>query len=226
MVKVTHNSIQSIQSISGKDFLTLSPDEQRRYSLEDSKLVMELSKHNNFEVLDAMYGISEIIGHEFERVCRTNLTTWWGILFDQIIEQGRGDYTKPSKKFAEGRELQKQKQKQEEYKGGLVLEPKKGFYHNIVVVDAASLYPSVAINYNLSFDTLNCQCCKDNPNTKMTLDSEFLKDCKSIHADDDNNTNNNCWICQKADGIFPSKLKVFRKERLEQKRLGNETKQR
>jgi hypothetical protein len=48
------------QGITGKDFLTLSPDEQRGYSVQDSKLVMELSKHNNFEVLDALYEISEI----------------------------------------------------------------------------------------------------------------------------------------------------------------------
>ena len=114
------------KGISGKDFLTLSPDEQIRYSLEDSKLVMELSKHNDFEVLDALYAISEITGLEFERVCRTNLTTWWGILFDQMIEKRQSEYAKPSKKFAEDRELQETKQKQEEYKGGSVLEPKKG----------------------------------------------------------------------------------------------------
>jgi DNA polymerase elongation subunit (family B) len=92
-----------------------------------------------------------------------------------MIEKGQGKYTKPSKKFAEDGDLHKQKQKQEEYKGGLVLEPKKGLYHNIVVVDAASLYPSVAINYNLSFDTINCRCCEDDPNAKVTLDEEFLR---------------------------------------------------
>jgi hypothetical protein len=65
---------------------------------------MELSKYNSFEVLDALYAISEITGLEFERVCRTNLTTWWGILFDQMIVERKGEYAKPSKKSAEDRE--------------------------------------------------------------------------------------------------------------------------
>ena len=39
------------------------------------------------------------------------------------------------------------------YKGGTVLEPKKGIYHNLIVVDVTSLYPSMAILHNISFDT-------------------------------------------------------------------------
>jgi hypothetical protein len=35
----------------------------------------------------------------------------------------------------------------------------------------------------------------------------------------------NCWICKKKEGAFPKKLKVFRRERLEQKKLGNQAKQ-
>jgi DNA polymerase I len=148
---------------------------------------MELSKYNNFEVLDAMLAISEITGLDFERVCRTNLTTWWGTLFDQMIVT-------------------------------LVLNPKQGLYHNTVVVDAASLYPTMGIHYNLSFDTINCKCCKKNPRAKIKLNEAFFKDCKSI-------TKNKCWICRKKEGAFPKKLKIFRRERLAQKKLGNQAKQ-
>ena len=76
------------KDLSGKDFLKLPVKEQKKYVLRDSELVMELSKHNNYEVLNAMLAISEITGLEFGRVCRTNLTTWWGNLFDQMIECG------------------------------------------------------------------------------------------------------------------------------------------
>jgi len=31
------------------------------------------------------------------------------------------------------------------YKGATVLEPKKGIYHNLVVVDVISLYPTMAV---------------------------------------------------------------------------------
>ena len=81
------------------------------------------------------------------------------------------------------------------YEGAEVLVPKQGLYHNVVVVDAISLYPSVAINYNISFDTVNCTCCKDNPSARITLDSEFLKDCKFIKQD-------NCWICKQKKVLF------------------------
>jgi len=40
------------------------------------------------------------------------------------------------------------------YVGGLVLQPKKGLYHNVIVTDVTSLYPTMAILYNISFDTV------------------------------------------------------------------------
>jgi DNA polymerase elongation subunit (family B) len=47
------------------------------------------------------------------------------------------------------------------------------------------LYPSVGINYNLSFDTINCKYCKDNPKARLsaTLDDKFLKDCKFVNKE-------------------------------------------
>jgi DNA polymerase elongation subunit (family B) len=104
------------------------------------------------------------------------------------------------------------------YKGALVLNSKQGLYHNTIVVDAASLYPTMGIHYNLSFDTINCKCCKNNSCSKVKLGDAFFKGCKFI-------SKKNCWICQKREGAFPTKLKIFRKERLEQKRLGNKAKQ-
>ena len=144
------------KDLSGKDFLKLPVKEQKKYVLRDSELVMELSKHNNYEVLDAMLAISEITGLNFGRVCSTNLTTWWGNLFDQMIENG--ECQEPFNIFHK---------KGEHYKGALVLDPKQGLYHNTVVVDASSLYPTMGIHYNLSFDTVNCECCRKNPRAKV-----------------------------------------------------------
>lgn len=54
------------------------------------------------------------------------------------------------------------------------------------MVDALSLYPTVAINHNISFDTVNCSCCKDDPSARIiiTLDKEFLKDLLDLQAKD------------------------------------------
>ena len=91
-----------------------------------------------------------------------------------------------------------------------VLEPKKGFYQGVDVLDVTSLYPTIAILYNISFDTINCWCCRDNPKTKV--DEKITKDCKFEKE---------YWICQLKEGAFSKKLKIFREERLKEKRNGN-----
>jgi DNA polymerase, archaea type len=109
-------------------------------------------------------------------------------------------------------------QKKYRYKGAIVLDPIPGFYKNVVVIDAASLYPTMVITYNLSFDTINCKCCKGVKNAKPEIDAKFFQGCKYISKD-------TCWICKKRIGAFPLKLIKFKKERLVQKELGNEAKQ-
>jgi hypothetical protein len=74
------------KDFSGKDFKSLPIEEQIEYSLRDSQLVMELSRHKSFEVLDAMYAISEITGLEFDLVCKTNLSKWWSAIFDKMVK--------------------------------------------------------------------------------------------------------------------------------------------
>ena len=76
------------KDFSGKDFKSLPIEEQIEYSLRDSQLVMELSKHNNFEVLDAMFAISEITELDFEPVCRKNLSKLWSAIFDKMVKDG------------------------------------------------------------------------------------------------------------------------------------------
>jgi hypothetical protein len=68
---------------SGSEFKNLSIEEQEKYALQDSQLVMNLSKYNNYEVLDAMLAVAEITELDFQKVCRTNLSTWCGAMFDK-----------------------------------------------------------------------------------------------------------------------------------------------
>ena len=87
--------------------------------------------------------------------------------------------------------------------------PKRGLYTNIKVVDVVSLYPSVAILNNISFDTVNCDCGISKEDAKVpaeVIDKGY-------------------WICRQRLGAFPKKLLQFKEERVRQKQLGNEEKQ-
>ncbi len=64
------------------------------------------------------------------------------------------------------------KEKNRNYKGGYVLDPKIGYYdfknnRIVYIFDVKSLYPTMMIIYNISFDTVNCSCCKDNPEARV-----------------------------------------------------------
>ena len=195
------------KELSGDNIESLSLQEQKNYVLRDAQLVMDLAKYNSAEILDCMQSISEITGLSFEKVCRTGISYWWTSIFDTMIVNGES--IKPIQNIFKIQQHQKQ-----EYLGATVLEPKKGVYHNLAVVDVTSLYPTMAILYNISFDTVNCQCCKDNPNARV--DKKITKDC---------NIEKKYWICKIKEGVFPKKLKLFKEERINQKKGGNNVKQ-
>jgi DNA polymerase, archaea type len=202
------------KQLTGGDIHELHVEEQKAYVLRDAELVMQLSKHNNSEVLDAMKALAEITGLDFERVCRTGISTWWAAIYDQAILNGecRLCYSNINSNTT--------RLDHYDYKGATVLEPRRGIYHNLVVVDVVSLYPSMALIHNISFDTVNCECCKDNPDARisgqisMILDSDLKRSNKRDY-----------WICKRSEGIFPKKLRLFKNERIRQKELGNSVKQ-
>jgi DNA polymerase Pol2 len=104
--------------------------------------------------------------------------------------------------FGEGVE----KRKAVTYKGAFVLEPKPGLYENIVVLDFRSLYPSIIIRYNISFDTLKCEHeeCKE----KNSIEIETSLG-KSI-----------VWFCIKRKGFIPTILsEIFEERALLKKKL-------
>jgi DNA polymerase, archaea type len=102
---------------------------------------------------------------------------------------------------------QRKKEKDIKFEGGKVIEPIRGEHRNVIVFDVASLYPKMVINYNISFDTILCNCCKDNPLARVPKEITDVKDY---------------WICKKQQGIFTERMLHFTKERLKQKQLGNE----
>ncbi|MDF0680308.1 MAG: DNA polymerase domain-containing protein [Candidatus Nitrosocosmicus sp.] len=207
----------------GTSIQLLTKEKQLEYVIKDASLVMELSKHNDYEIPDLMNAISVITKVPFDRVCNNGLSSWWTRVINDKINSGK--YRLPTLNSAE--------RKKHTYKGGEVLEPKPGYYDAknnqvVYIFDAKSLYPTMMIKYNISFDTVNCVCCKDKPEAKVP---KFIMD---LIVDDkkkeqtQNEKAKQYWICQdpKYRGLIPILLEQYREERFRQKDLGNESMQR
>jgi DNA polymerase elongation subunit (family B) len=54
------------------------------------------------------------------------------------------------------------------YSGGIVFQPEpKSYTTPIEVFDVKSLYPTVMILHNLSFETICCSCCRDKAEARV-----------------------------------------------------------
>ncbi|GAB6183563.1 DNA-directed DNA polymerase [Thermodesulfovibrio hydrogeniphilus] len=126
-------------------------DKLARYCLKDSELVYKLAEM----LLPDIEELTKITGQSLfdtSRMPYSQLVEWYYI--KKAKSQNRIIPNQP--KFDEI-----QMRRQITYEGGFVKEPQPGLHRNIAVVDFASLYPSIIASYNISIETLNCSCCKD-----------------------------------------------------------------
>ena len=189
------------ENLKGSDMFNIPKEKLMQYVTQDAKLVMKLTKHNNCEILELMNAISVITELRFDRVCHTGLSTWW----TTIIKR---EFGKPKQQFLK-----------KNYTGGYVIEPTKGYYRQpVYVLDVKSLYPTMMINHNISFDTINCECCKDDSNAKVSTEIMDIINDGLIHEE---KRDQSYWICKKKTGIIPRLLSKYREERFRQQEVGN-----
>lgn len=124
------------------------------------------------------------------------------------------------------------------YIGGFVLVPNPAEYFDTDVVDVESLYPNMIVNFNTGWDSLNCDCCKDNPNAKIPSElfcynSNKLQigDYLNLNTENDpipilgktNKDKSKNWhICLKHRSIFADQIKYYMDKRLEFKHKKDE----
>jgi DNA polymerase elongation subunit (family B) len=86
-------------------------------------------------------------------------------------------------------------------KGGFIYEPLVGFHTDVAEIDFVSLYPHIMVNYNISPETVLCECCAGKNKVPYS----------GYH------------ICEKRRGLVPEVLEPLIRQRIELKRKYKET---
>ena len=90
-------------------------------------------------------------------------------------------------------------------RGGLIFQPVMGYHEQVAELDFVSMYPTIMVEHNVSPETVNCRCCRNDrvPELHYT-------------------------ICERREGIVPSTLRtvvqkrsLYKKEKKRLKKLGD-----
>jgi len=88
-------------------------------------------------------------------------------------------------------------------RGGHIFEPLIGVYAQVAELDFSSMYPSIMATFNISSETLNCECCKDDGTGIKVPGLNF-------------------HICSKREGIISKSIKLPLYKRLKCKEYNRE----
>ena len=149
----------------GLEFDELSLYQTANYCYNDALLTYELTSFNKDLLIDILVIISRIGRMPMDDIARMGVSQWIRSLL--YYEHRKRNCLIPKRE-----ELQRRSEgvmsdaviKDKKYRGGLVVEPKEGIHFDVVVMDFASLYPSIIKVRNLSYETVRCaheECKKD-----------------------------------------------------------------
>ena len=135
------------------------------YNLKDSILTLELTRFNNSLVWNLIILLCRITKMPIHDMVRRQISTWIQNIF--YFEHRRKGYLIPRR--SEISELKKggilsSKASDDKFMGAYVISPVPGIHYNVVVMDFASLYPSIIKEYNLSYETVLCPHKDDKDN--------------------------------------------------------------
>jgi len=151
------------------------------YNARDAMLTLRLLTDKSRLVWNLIVLLMRISKLGIEDATRTQVSGWIKSLM--YWEHRRRGYLIPRKADIEkigSRRTTKAIIKDKKYQGALVLEPPVGVFFNIVVLDFASLYPSIIKNWNLSYETVDNPYCPGN--ALEDLPGVEHKVCKSIRG--------------------------------------------
>ena len=149
----------------GLNFDELTLYQTANYCYNDALLTYELTSFNKDLLMNLLVIIARIGRMPIDDIARMGVSQWIRSLL--YYEHRRRDCLIPKRE-----ELQNRSEgvmldaviKDKKYRGGLVVDPKEGIHFGVVVMDFASLYPSIIKVRNLSYETVRCAHvqCKEN----------------------------------------------------------------
>ncbi|MEM2024776.1 MAG: DNA-directed DNA polymerase I [Desulfurococcaceae archaeon] len=149
------------------------------YNLRDAEITLKLTTFSDELVWKLMVLMARISKTSIEEICRRQISSWIQNLF--FWEHRRLGYLIPNREdiAKHVRSTTKAVIEGKKYAGALVIEPPQGVFFNVVVLDIASLYPSVIKNYNLSYETVDMSWC----NKKLDIADETGNRIHSVCVD-------------------------------------------
>ena len=149
----------------GLEFDELTLYQTANYCYNDALLTYELTSFNKDLLMDLLIIIARIGRLPIDDVARLGVSQWIRSLL--YFEHRRRNYLIPKREELQSRSegvMSNAVIKDKKYRGGLVVEPKEGIHFDVVVMDFASLYPSIIKVRNLSYETVRCthEECKKN----------------------------------------------------------------
>ncbi|MFQ5476235.1 MAG: DNA-directed DNA polymerase I [Nitrosopumilus sp.] len=149
----------------GLEFDQLTLYQTANYCYNDALLTYELTSFNNELLMNLLVIIARIGRMPIDDIARMGVSQWIRSLL--YYEHRKRNCLIPKRE-----ELQRRSEgvmsdaviKDKKYRGGLVVEPKEGIHFDVVVMDFASLYPSIIKVRNISYETVRCshEECKKN----------------------------------------------------------------
>jgi len=209
-----------LENLKGSDVEFLSPKVQMEYCLQDARLSLKLAEKDDYRLLKIFYNISKEIGQDFYSTCNySKPTSWWRSKLkplnyhkvegetarwqaDHIIKDDNGG---PKKGV--------------HYTGGKVFDPVVGLHKDVITYDVGSMYPTMSNLHNISSETINCDCCKDDLDAKIPKDVMELINYDLI-KDGFESRPWHYWICIKQRGILSNIMKDLIRKKSEYKEQG------
>ncbi len=165
----------------GLEFDQLTLYQTANYCYNDALLTYELTSFNSELLMQLLVIISRIGRMPIDDIARMGVSQWIRSLL--YFEHRKRNCLIPKRQELERRSegvMSDAVIKDKKYRGGLVVEPKEGIHFDVVVMDFASLYPSIIKVKNLSYETVRCP----------------HEDCKKNSVPGTNH-----WTCSKKNGL-------------------------